>query len=80
MGYKAGQGLGREGTGIARPLETKLRPKNMGLGAGRFEEAKMELPKTAAQQALAAAEEAEEGSAAARAGGKVCCWAGCMLG
>ena len=53
MGYKQGQGLGREGTGIARALETKLRPKGMGMGFGDY----VEQPgaKRAAEAAAAAA-------------------------
>ena len=38
MGYKAGQGLGRHGTGIAEALQTKLRPKNMGMGFNDYQE------------------------------------------
>jgi len=33
MGYKQGQGLGTEGQGILNPIETKLRPERVGLGA-----------------------------------------------
>lgn len=33
MGYKEGQGLGSKGEGILAPVETKLRPQGVGLGA-----------------------------------------------
>ncbi|XRB04273.1 tuftelin-interacting protein 11 [Pycnococcus provasolii] len=33
MGYKGTGGLGKEGTGIERPIESYQRPKNAGLGA-----------------------------------------------
>lgn len=32
MGWKKGMGLGKEGTGIAAPIDVKLRPKGAGLG------------------------------------------------
>eukprot|EP00793_Prasinoderma_coloniale_P001865 PRCOL_00003671-RA len=38
MGWKAGEGIGMGGKGIAKPIETHLRPKGMGLGAGGFDE------------------------------------------
>jgi tuftelin-interacting protein 11 len=38
MGYKKGQGLGVDGSGINVPIDVKLRPSKMGLGHGGFEE------------------------------------------
>lgn len=41
MGYQPGHGLGRDKKGMAKPLEVKLRPKNMGMGYRDFQEAPM---------------------------------------
>ncbi|KAI8900370.1 GC-rich sequence DNA-binding factor-like protein-domain-containing protein [Globomyces pollinis-pini] len=38
MGYKPGQGLGKDGSGISTPIDVKLRPTKMGLGHGGFDE------------------------------------------
>lgn len=38
MGWKEGQGLGRDGKGLSEPLEAKLRPKGQGMGFGKQRE------------------------------------------
>ena len=39
MGFKSGEGLGAERKGISRVVEVKVRPTNLGLGFGDFQEA-----------------------------------------
>ena len=38
MGWKQGQGLGKDGSGLAEPLQAALRPKGMGMGFGNRRE------------------------------------------
>jgi tuftelin-interacting protein 11 len=38
MGWESGTGLGAEGAGIVVPVETKMRPKNMGIAFKGFGE------------------------------------------
>lgn len=38
MGWKEGQGLGKDGKGLSQPLEAKLRPKRQGMGFGNRRE------------------------------------------
>ncbi|CAG8601989.1 7275_t:CDS:2 [Ambispora leptoticha] len=38
MGYNIGEGLGKSGEGIVKPIETKLRPGKLGLAYGGFKE------------------------------------------
>jgi tuftelin-interacting protein 11 len=59
MNWTPGQGLGRNRQGIAKPVEAKLRPRGMGMGFGDYQETKMEVKKTAAQEAAEAADAAE---------------------
>ncbi|KAJ3207367.1 hypothetical protein HDU83_005306 [Entophlyctis luteolus] len=54
MGYKPGEGLGKEGKGIVNPIDVKVRPQKMGLGHRGFDE-RTETVKT--EQALKRAAE-----------------------
>ncbi|KAF0391080.1 TFP11-domain-containing protein [Gigaspora margarita] len=50
MGYKIGEGLGVEGHGITKPIETKLRPQKMGLAYRGFDEKTEQARKNAKRQ------------------------------
>jgi hypothetical protein len=87
MGYQAGQGLGKEKQGIAKPLEPKLRPKGMGMGFGDFKEAKMVVPGSIDDKLEKDKEEEDEeegdddGGAAAKAKVRSCLLLlGCLVG
>jgi len=66
MGYKPGEGLGRDRSGIAKPVEAKLRPKGMALGFGVRhveEEMEQERARAKAEGAGAASEAGALGAA-----------------
>lgn len=50
MGWRMGQGLGEEGAGIINPIETKLRPKGMGMGFRGFSEQTQQAKEEAKRQ------------------------------
>ena len=64
MGWRKGEGIGRGGGGIAKPIETHLRPKGMGLGAGGFDEQRG----TPARKRVDGADDEAEGAEAGAAG------------
>jgi tuftelin-interacting protein 11 len=62
MGYVAGQGLGSSGQGIVNPIETKLRPQGVGLGAvkEKTQQAKDEAKREAARRGEVLEDSSEE--------------------
>ncbi len=62
MGYMAGQGLGSSGQGIINPIETKLRPQGVGLGAvkEKTQQAKEEAKREAARRGEVLEDSSEE--------------------
>lgn len=62
MGYVAGQGLGSSGQGIINPIETKLRPQGVGLGAvkEKSQQAKEEAKREAARRGEVLEDSSEE--------------------
>ncbi|KAJ3127529.1 hypothetical protein HK098_006207 [Nowakowskiella sp. JEL0407] len=61
FGWDVGQGLGKDGAGMVKPIDVKLRPSKMGLGHGGFDEqteaVKEEIRKKAPPTAPAVIEE-----------------------
>ena len=41
--YKPGEGLGKSGQGISKPVESRVRPKKMGMGFNDYTEQKMQI-------------------------------------
>ncbi|EJD07266.1 TFP11-domain-containing protein [Fomitiporia mediterranea MF3/22] len=70
MGWQAGQGLGTEGQGIVAPVESKLRPKGMGIAFKGFKEKTEQSKAEARRRGEAVSEDEEEISKKHRKKGK----------
>ena len=66
MGWAAGQGLGTEGAGIVTPVESKLRPKGMGLAFKGFKEKTEQSKAEARRRGEIVSDDDEESKGAAR--------------
>ncbi|KAI8996414.1 TFP11-domain-containing protein [Trametes punicea] len=66
MGWQAGMGLGTTGEGIVTPVESKLRPKGMGLAFKGFKEKTEQSKAEARRRGEIVSDDEEESKAAAR--------------
>ncbi|KAI9062556.1 TFP11-domain-containing protein [Trametes sanguinea] len=66
MGWQAGKGLGTTGEGIVTPVESKLRPKGMGLAFKGFKEKTEQSKAEARRRGEIVSDDEEESKAAAR--------------
>ena len=66
MGWAAGQGLGTTGEGIVTPVESKLRPKGMGLAFKGFQEKTEQSKAEARRRGEIVSDDEEESKAASR--------------
>jgi tuftelin-interacting protein 11 len=60
MGWKEGQGLGKDGKGLSEPLEAKLRPKGRGMGFGNQREPSL-VPVEETEKTVKGRSEGKEG-------------------
>ncbi|KAL6309310.1 TFP11-domain-containing protein [Sparassis latifolia] len=66
MGWQAGMGLGTTGEGIVTPVESKLRPKGMGLAFKGFKEKTAQAKAEARRKGEIVSDDEEESKTAAR--------------
>ncbi|KAI0272323.1 GC-rich sequence DNA-binding factor-like protein-domain-containing protein [Gloeopeniophorella convolvens] len=70
MGWEAGTGLGVEGQGIVTPIESKLRPKNMGIAFKGFTERTEQSKAEARRRGESVSDDEEEAAKKRAAKGK----------